>query len=341
MSIAHKFCTPISATILLFLAGTAFYASCSGSTPLNETAYVEPASLRLRSSTAQVSKVVGELKGGDRITIVDRSYSEDGRLWAKIKAPSIDSGLDLWAEAKYFVKDNVVEESRRIAEKYKDTQTQAIGRSKASLKLRLTPDRSDDKNVATLLPEGTLLEVVARDRKPKPTAPAAEAEGKQVENKSGGSAYDDWLLVRLKDSAVLPAGWIYGGSVELEIPGDIVYFASSGRRITGWQKLGSVKEANGGTGDHYLVLERTITNQDEHIDFDRVKVLAYDPVSRNYTTPFREDVSGRFPIDLKMDGARGRFKVPVIDKNNESKMVSYDVELLDGGAVKVTRIGGS
>jgi hypothetical protein len=335
MSITQKLWTPISATVLL-LAWTAFFASCSGSNPLDETAYVEPANLKLRSSTAPVSKVEGELKGGERITIVDRSYSEDGRLWAKIKASNVEG----WAEAKYFVKDKVVEESRRIAEQYRDTQTQAIGRSKASLKLRLTPDRSDDKNVATLLPEGTLFEVVGRDRKPKPAAPAVEGEGAPVEKKSGAIAYDDWLLVRLKDSAVLPAGWIYGGSVELEIPGDIVYFASTGRRITGWQKLGTVKEQNGGSGDHYLVLERTITNADEHIDFDRVKVLAYDPVSRNYTTPFREDVPGRFPIDLKMEGARGRFKVPVIDKNNESKIVSYDVEILDGGMVKVTRIAG-
>jgi hypothetical protein len=72
-----------------------------------------------------------------------------------------------------------------------------------------------------------------------------------------------------------------------------------------------------------------------------VKVLAYDPASREYTTPFREDVSGRFPVNLSMEGTRGRFKVPVIDKNNESKIVTYDIEVLDGGKVKVTRAGDS
>jgi hypothetical protein len=334
MSISHKLCTPISATVLL-LAGTSITASCSGSAAPEETAYVVPANVKLRSSTAQVSKIEGELKGGDRITIVGRSYSEDGRLWAKIKAPNVDSG---WAEARFFVNAKVVEESRRIAEMYKDTQTQAIGKSKATLKLRLTPDRSDDKNVATLLSEGTVLEIVGRERKPKPAAMVTEAEGNPAANKTGAAAYDDWLLVRLKDYVVLPAGWIYGGSVELDIPGDILYFASAGRRITGWQKIGSAKDDSGRSGDHYLVLERTISNAGEQVDFDRVKVLAYDPASREYTTPFRDDVSGRFPINLRMEGTRGRVKVPVIDKNNESKVVTYDIEVLDGGKVKVTRM---
>src|SRR5262249_33693585 len=158
--------------------------------------------------TAQVSSIVGELRGGDRITIVGRSYSVDGKPWVKIKAPKVDSG---WAEARYFVSANVVEDSRRLADQYKDTQTQAIGKSKASLKLRLTPDRSDDKNVATLLPEGTILEILGRERKPKPATTVGEAEGNPAANKSGGSSYDNWLLIRLKDYAVLPAGWIYGG----------------------------------------------------------------------------------------------------------------------------------
>jgi hypothetical protein len=257
MSITHKLCTPISATVLL-LAGTSLNASCSRSSALEETAYVAPANVKLRSSTAQIAKTLGELRGGDRITIMGRSYSEDGRLWVKIKAPNIDAG---WAEARFFVKAKAVEESRRIAEMYKDIQTQAIGRSKAALKLRLTPDRSDDNNVASLLPEGTELEIVGRERKPKPAALVAEAEGSPAANRTRGVAYDDWLLVRLKDYVVLPAGWIYGGSVELEIPGDILYFASTGRRITGWQKIGTVKDDSGRSGDHYLVLERTISNK--------------------------------------------------------------------------------
>jgi hypothetical protein len=330
MSISKKLSKAMSATVIL-LAGTALNASCSGRSTPEETAYVAPANLRLRSSTAQVSNVVGELRGGDRITIVSRSYSADEKLWVKIKAP------EGWAEARYFVSANVVEDSRRIAEQYKETQTQAVGKSKAALKLRLTPDRSDDKNVATLLPEGTILEIIGRERKPRPSTSVSEAEANPAANKSSGTAYDNWLLVRLRDYAVLPAGWIYGGSVELEIPADIVYFASVGRRITGWQKIGSVKEENGKSADHYLVLERSISGADEQVDFDRVKILAYDPTTRDYTTPFRDDLSGRFPITVKMEGNHGQFKVPVIDKNDQNKTLIYEVELFDDGKVKVTK----
>jgi hypothetical protein len=327
----NKLCKPLSATVLL-LAGTALNASCSRSVTLDETAYVAPANLKLRSSTAQISNIEGELKGGDRITIVGRSYSVDGKQWVKVKSPKADSG---WAEARYFVSAKVVEESRRIAEQIKDTQTQAIGRSKATLKLRLTPDRTDDENIATTLPQGTILEVVGRERKPKPATTVIEDEGEA--SKAAGRPFDDWLLVRLQDYVVLPAGWIYGGSVELEIPGDIIYFASSGRRIMGWQKLGAVKEESGRSGDHYLVLERKISGADEHVDFDRVKVLAYDPAARDYITPFREELSGKFPVTLKMEGTRGQFKVPVIGKDNQTSLVTFDVEIPDNIGVKVTR----
>jgi len=328
MSISGKLWTPLSATVFL-IAGTVLNASCSRSSKPEDTAYVAPASLKLRSSTAQVSNIVGELKGGDRITIVGRSYGVDGKPWFKIKGPK-----EAWAEARYFVNAKIVEESRHIADQYKDTQTQAVAKSKASLKLRLTPDRTDDTNVATLLPENTILEVLGRERKLKPTTTVVEAEGGAATNK--GPVYDSWLLVRLRDYAVLPAGWIYGGSVEFEIPADIIYFASSGRRITGWQRLSQANEENGKSGADYLVLERKLLGADEQADFDRVKILAYDPTTREYTTPFREDLSGRFPVSLKMEGKRGRFKIPVIEKNNDTKLVAFDVELFDDGKVKVT-----
>jgi hypothetical protein len=304
---------------------------------LNETAYVVPERLKLRSSTAQASRVIAEVKGGDRVTITTRANAEDGTPWVKVNHPDGEQG---WAEARYFVKEGVVEESRLIAEKIKDIQTQGTGKSKATLKLRLTPDRSNDSNVATLLPSGTTLEIVGRDRKPKPANLTVEAEN-EIPSKTSKSApeikYDDWLLVRLKDYAVLPAGWIYGGSVGLEIPPEIIYFVSSGRRITGWQKIATIHGDDSKTGDHYLVVERKNSGADDQVDFDRVKILAYDPHTRNYSTPFREDLSGRFPVTLKMEGTRGQFQLITIDKNNQQQSLTYTIEMIDGGKVKVTR----
>lgn len=334
-----RLCGSVGLRVIWLVATLMLAASCSKVPLLNESAYVVPEKLKLRSSTAQAARVIGELKSGDRVTISERGKSEDGTPWAKVSGPDSQSG---WAEARYFVKEETVSQSRKMADEIREIQTQAVGKSKATLKLRLTPDRTGDDNVAATLPSGTVLEIVARDRKPRPASVDAKSESGQTQSANDSDAktevkYDNWLQVRLKDYAVLPAGWIYGGSVELDIPGEIVYFASTGRRITGWQKLGTANGEDNRSGDHYLVLERKMFDADDRVDFDRVKVLAYDPSTRNYTTPFREDILGRFPIVLKMDGQQGTFRFNAIGKNDEKQTLEYAVEILSGGKIKVTK----
>jgi hypothetical protein len=298
----------------------------------DEKAFVVPERLKLRSSTAQAARVVGELKSGDQVTVTKRANAEDGANWSEVKGPNGEEG---WIESRYLAKREIVEKSRKIAEEIKDIPTQAIGRSKATLKLRLSPDRSNDDNVATMLPLGTALEIVARERKPRPAT--LDAKSETTEGADKNVRYDDWYQVRLKDYAVLPAGWIYGGSVELEVPPEIVYFVSSGRKITGWQLIGTVKGDDGKSGEHYLVLERKNFGADEKIDFDRIKVLAYEPYSRDYSTPFREDITGRFPVTMKMNGTRGHFQIIAVDKSGREEKLTYEVEMLEGGKVRVTK----
>ena len=86
-------------------------------------------------------------------------------------------------------------------------------------------------------------------------------------------------------------------------------------------------------------MERKVFDADDRADFDRVTVLAYDPVTRNYSTPFREDVLGHFPVTLKMDGQKGTFHFAAIDKKTSQKQeLEYSVELLSGGKVKAQRL---
>ncbi|HEU0180292.1 MAG TPA: SH3 domain-containing protein [Blastocatellia bacterium] len=288
--------------------------------------------LRLRNSTAQAARVVGELKSGDQVTVTEHASSEDGENWSKVKGPNGESG---WIKSLTLVKREIVEKSRQIAAEVKDIPTQAVGRSKATLKLRLSPDRSDDDNVATTLPSGTRLEIVARERKPRPAK--IEGKGEAKEESDGNVKYDNWYEVRLKDYAVLPAGWIYGDSVELEIPPEIFYFVSSGRKIIGWQKIGTVTGDDSAPGEHFLALERKNFGADERVDFDRVKVLAYDPATRDYSTPFREDIAGRLPVTLKMEGARGHFQIIAVDKNGQTQKLTYGVEMLQGGKVRIAK----
>jgi uncharacterized protein YgiM (DUF1202 family) len=322
---------------ITLLAVSALPAACSKSDSINEAAVVIPDRLTLKSSIKQASLDVAELKNGDRVEVSERAKSEEGNSWSKVTGPQGQSG---WVESRFLVKENIVEKSRAIAEEVRDIQTQAIGRSKAKLRLRLSPDRSNEENVATILPPETLLEIVIRDRKPKPASVLAQSEEEAADAKTTHTLdykFDVWYKVRLKGNTVLPAGWIYGGSVALEIPHDILYFASTGRRITGWHRLGTITGDDGKTGDHYLVLERATLNPDEEVDFDRIKVLAYDSSTRDYTTPFRDDISGRFPIALKMDGPKGQFQLNAIDQNKQLQLRTYGVEILAGGNVKVTK----
>src|SRR5882672_2842742 len=310
----------------IILSLSALMASCSQGSSQDEQAVVLTDRLKLRNSTAQAARVVGELKGGDQVTVTDHASAEDGENWSEVKGPNGESG---WIKSLNLVKREIVEKSRQIAAEIKDVPTQAVGRSKAPLKLRLSPDRSDDDNVATTLTSGTRLEIAGRERKPRPAR--IEGKGEAKEDSDGNVRYDNWYEVRLKDNAVLPAGWIYGDSVELEIPPEILYFVSSGRKIIGWQRIGTVTGDDSGPGEHFLALERKSFGADEGVDFDRVKVLAYNPATRDYSTPFREDIAGRFPVTLKMDGHRGHFQIIAVDKNGQTQKLIYGVEMLEGG----------
>ncbi|MEP7274361.1 MAG: SH3 domain-containing protein, partial [Acidobacteriota bacterium] len=268
--------------------------ACSSGGRGSSTGIVAIERLRLRSSTAEAARIVGELKSGDRVSIIEQSDAE-GVQWARVQGPDGSSG---WVQMRSLIDQEAFDKSHLLESELKDIQTQATGRSKATLKLRLTPDRASEENVLNTLPSATELEILRRERNPRPAVATEAKDGEPASDQK----YDEWYQVRVKTNDVTPAGWIYGGSIELQIPADIIYYPSSGKRIVGWQSLGEAKDEQGRSGGHFLVLERAIFGSDQDADFDRVKILAYDPAARDYSTPFREDIHGRFPIKLNLDG---------------------------------------
>jgi hypothetical protein len=317
------------------LSGVLWLSGCSSARGVlsSETAYVAPEKMRLRSSTAEAARVIGEVKSGDQVTITERK-NEGNTAWANVNGPG---GVTGWIETRYLVKQEIVNATNKIAEEVRGIPTQALGRSKATLKLRLTPDRNTEDNVAFPLPAGTTLEIVARDRQPRPEKLEPTAKPATGNPAASGPKYDEWYKVRLPNYSIVPAGWIYGGSIDLEVPGEIAFFLSTGRRIVGWQKIGSVTDDTNQSHDSFLVAERNQFDADERGDFDRLKILAYDPKRREYGTPFREDVLGKFPVILKMEGSRGQFSITSIDKAGQASKVDYTVELLEGGKAKANK----
>ena len=230
--------------LVLSFAVLASLWACSFDTPGGKEVIVAAETIRLRSSTAEAARTVGELKIGERATIKEQE-DEGSTTWVRIVGPNDQKG---WTEMSNLLDVGTAEKSRKLAEEIRSIQTQAVGRSRASLKLRLTPDRSNEDNVLVLLPSGTLLDIVGRDRKPRPektdqkegdesaqagqsgqsgssgqtaqTSPSPKAGQTPPKGQNGQPSqnvrYDDWLNVRLPSNPVTPAGWIYGGSVELE-----------------------------------------------------------------------------------------------------------------------------
>lgn len=323
-----------SVCLVLLVWAVALTACSAGKGALSgETAFVAPEKVRLRSSTAEAARAVGELKSGDQVTITERK-NEGNTAWANVNGPN---GVSGWVESKVLVKQAIVDASQKIAAEIADVPTQAVGKSKARLKLRLTPDRNNDDNVAFELAAGTVLDIVARERQPRPDRLIAQQTGTNASAPTGPK-FDDWYKVRIKNLAIVPAGWIYGGSVELDVPGDISFFASNGRRITGWQAIGSTQDEQNQTKEHYLVAEKQLFDGEEQLDFDRLKVLSFDPKRREYVTPFREEIKGRFPIKVKIEDKHGSFRVLAFDKANQSQPVDFTFEFVESGRPKVTRV---
>src|SRR5262245_16156288 len=76
----------------IILSLPALMASCSKGSAQDDKAFVVPERLKLKSSTAQAARSVGELKSGDQVTVVDRENAEDGESWSKVQGPKGESG---------------------------------------------------------------------------------------------------------------------------------------------------------------------------------------------------------------------------------------------------------
>lgn len=338
-----------SVIIILCLGFSAsLQLACSAVGIGTETAYVISERLELRSTTAKVFRSVGQLKNGDRVTIVERA-EQDGRSWARLRGPNGESG---WSDVRFLVSEDIVEQLKDLAEGIKDIPVQATGQPKKALNLRLTPDRSTEDNVITRLPEGTTLEIIEIERKPRP----ANLESKSSviaeddnEEKDTEQKTDQWFKVRVKDNQVLPAGWAYAGSLQLDIPDEIYYHVSGGYEITGWQKIGTITDSGGRSGGAWFVFEKELypDNKDKGVDksgnedFSRVKVISWDPGTRNAFTPFRIDLRGKFPVTLKMDGNRGQFQLKELDKSNSLQTRDGSVDLSSDGKVTITGLKAS
>lgn len=296
---------------------------------MGEDAVVISERMEVRNSIARVSKTVGELKRGDQVTIVERTTQAE-TAYARIKAPN---GLEGWADARNLAKKSNLDKAQELATTIKGMSTQAECQSRSSIKVRLTPSRANDDNVIALLPKDTVFEIVDRDNLPK-AAPTSSAEDDKDDSK--GAKYEIWYKVRPKENSVVPAGYVYGGSVELMVPQEIAYYVHPSRKIVGWQRLGSIKDDRGQDNYHYVVFQKAYTNTDEKCDFDYFQIVGFDPNNKSvsYYNVQRKEIRGVFPVTTKVEDKRATFEFKALDSNGKEETAQFVVEIDARGHLK-------
>lgn len=307
---------------------------------LTETGTVISQTAQIRSSFAVVAADLLEVKRGETVEVLNETNFEKV-LWYRVRAFDEDS-TEGWIEAQHVIKGVSLEKSKKLAETDQQLQSQATGKLRAASNLRLTPDQADE-NILLRLDNGAVFDIidwkyVPKEKKEEETENEDIKAAKEGEEKTDklDEKYDMWYKVRLDPSiSPAPTGWIYGRQVELQVPGDIVYYQTNSRKFVTWQKLDDIDTAKGSLvgvetdvkvtkPGSWVVLSRT--NEVKAIDgkepdFDGILILGFDKFNEEHytvysTTRERIDVWGQLPLTVEGVGDNKTFTVKL--RNEDS-----------------------
>ena len=365
---------PIKAVFrtLIALTAVALCVGCSTLAKRSDTGVVVARRAQIRSSTAVVAADLLEVGRGDTLDILDFQDVQDPtdnskkERWLRVQAHDEDS-TEGWIESRNVMPDDVLKNSKKLADEDKNVPAQASGQLRASSNLRLTPDRSGNENIMMRLDSGSTFEIVGWKRVPKPkssesieTDIAPKVGSAQQGNTRGNKDNPEdnepeetnelWYRVRLPTSiSPAPAGWIYGKQVELAVPSDIIFYRT-GREFVAWQRLDgdssdaaatkdkdAAKEAKPGS---WVILEKSSSNQPHTLDepdFDRIYVLGYDKRDQEHYTAYRSpDLKGFLPARVEGRPDNKTFTIRVQDDSGQINDVQYTVYKDARGYLKVS-----
>ncbi len=365
----------LSASLALNGCGvvSGIYNNFTGLVGLSNTGKVIAFRAQIRSSYAVVAADILEVKRGDTLDILE-TY-EVGEIqkviWYRVRAHD-DDQTEGWIEAQNVITNELIEKSKKIADEFKDSQPQATGQVRSASNMRLTAEMKDD-NILVRLDSGSKFEIMdwmfvpksqealeiddARkgdQRKTKSKTKNAEIEAAKEENKPEelSDKYDVWYQIRLDPSvSPAPAGWIFGRQVELQVPGDIVFYQHNDRKFVTWQRLDSLDNSDKSTSSDvktskpgaWVILWRT--NKVKAIDgvepdFDGILVLGFDKYDQAHYTVYRSPsdtgVWGLLPLKVEGTGDNRTFTLKL--RNNATGQMEDKrfVVLSDKNRMKVT-----
>jgi hypothetical protein len=351
--------TSVLGLLLVNLASCSLIASEQGGVVMARRA-------QLRSSTAVVAADLLEVTRGDQVDILDSSYVEDTKeKWVLVRAHDEDK-TEGWIESRNVMPQEVLEKSQQLAEQDKDVPSQAAGQLRAVSNLRMTPERASNDNVIMKMESGASFEIVGWQYVEKPKGAAGETDARANATPIPGATpaldangqplpeekYELWYRVRLAPSvSPAPSGWIYGKQVELQVPGDIIFYRT-GREFVTWARLdgsGSIvglELNNKGEEDltetkpgSWVILEKGKSDQPHEPgepDFDRILVMGYDRDNQEHYTVYRSpDVKGYLPLRVSNSSEQKAFTVKIKDANDAEQDLQYTLFRSERGILKI------
>ena len=367
--------TVIIASVLLNGCGvvSGIYDNITGLVGLSNTGKVIAFRAQIRSSYAVVAADLLEVKRNDTLDILETfEFGESQKvIWYRVRAHDEDQ-TEGWIESQNVITSELIEKSKAIADQSKDAQPQAMGQIKSASNLRLTPDMKDD-NILVRLDSGSTFEIMdwsfvpksqealdiddarkGEQRKLKNKTKNADIEAAKEENQPEelDDKYDIWYQVRLDQSvSPAPAGWVFGRQVELQVPGDIVFYQHNDRKFVTWQRLDNLdandkstdKDAKTTKPGAWVILWRT--NKIKAIDgvepdFDGILVLGFDKYDQAHYTVYKSanevGVWGLLPLKVEGTGDSKTFTLKL--RNNATGQMEDKrfVVLSDKNRMKVT-----
>ncbi len=244
-----------------------------------EIAYVSAQQATLRDRLANVYNKTGTVTNGEQVEIL-----ETRKRFARVRSVRGEEG---WVEQRYLVSAEMFESFTKLAKDNAAVPAQAVGITRDSLNIHLTPDR--DAEHLYQLRNGERVDILKRTTAEKPQPKIAVKPG----DKELPKVLEDWWLVR---DAQKRAGWVVASMVDIDAPLDVAQYAE-GQRIVGCFMLNQVQDG-GRQVPQYLML---LTEPKDGLpyDYNQARIFTWNLKRHRYETADRvRKIAGFFPTKV-------------------------------------------
>lgn len=355
-----------------FLLCAAFLACGHGPGNQEEVLYVTAPQGFLRDRVAPVYAKTGNVRNGDRVTVL-----EHGRRWERVRNAKGEEG---WLQDRYLVGENVFQGFQQLYHDHQNDLIQAHGILRNDFRLHLTPGRDTDR--LFLLKDGDKVVMLQRTSVPKaatsapppPTTQQASSTEKQeasddakedekeykgkekpppppsklVEKKlspkekakhdkmlasAPAVPMEDWWLVRDSQSH---AGWVLARMIDIDAPLEIAQYAE-GQRIIAFFPLTQVHDAEENKDEPYYLVLLSEPKDGMPFDYNQVRVFSWNLRKHRYETAYRDhNIYGLLPVSVGHENFEKLGDEPTftIRVRNEGGQISDLKYRLEGVIVK-------